>query len=427
MKLLIINQYYWPDYAATAQVLTDLAESLVSNSHKVTIVCSRKTYVGDKTVLPSREEQNGVRIIRVPAFGGGKKARATGRILDFLSFYITSTIKCFCLPRHDIVLTLTSPPMIGMLGWLLAVFKNTKHIHWCMDMCPDLLIVGGMIKENSIIHRILEFLTRCYIKRCDAVCVLGPYMGHRIQKYGVDKLRLHILPVWANGSRIKSIPREENWFIKEHNLANKFIVLFSGNIVTANTLDTVISAGEKIHHEKDILFVCISDGNAFEKFKSRVWAKGLTNFLFLPYQHQEHLSYSLSAAHAHIVFFRPGKEGMRVPSKIYGIMAAGGAIVYIGNEGNEVTDIIRRHNIGFIVGIEDIDGFIRAIKSLRDNPELLNDISGRARAAFEKEYDAEITISRFDKLIRNICVDATLIKTHELKPKTKMHSGYLYK
>ncbi len=158
MKILFINQPYWPDYVATAQILTDLSEELVKKGHQVSVVCSRKPYLGG-TKYPAYERHNGVEIIRVATFGFGKKHGIVGRILDFSYFYLAATFKCLRLKEVDVVVSLSSPPMIGLIGRMLQILKGTPHINWCMDVFPDGFVVNGVIKRTGFVNSVLSVIT----------------------------------------------------------------------------------------------------------------------------------------------------------------------------------------------------------------------------------------------------------------------------
>ena len=402
MKILFINQCYWPDHAATAQILTDLSEELVSRDHIVSVVCSREHYDGKGASLPSRDCHNGVNIYRVAAIGGGKRATVVGRILGFLSFYAMAMLKCLRLPKPDVVVTLTSPPMLGLLAWLLTIFKRTKHVHWCMDLCPDALVAHGMIREKGTIHRILVFLTRRYIKSSDAVFVLGTHMGRRIQKYGIDDKHLYIVPVWADGKKISPIVVKRNWFTEKHKLTNKFVVMHSGNMGMGSSFDLLIQAATELRNDNDIIFLFIGGGAQLAKLQEVAQSKRLDNVLFLPYQDREHLSYSLSAGDIHIITLKAGLEGMKVPCKTYGIIAVGKPIIYIGGDESEVADLVHDNNIGFVISDGDVDCLIAAIQKVKSDPAYRRDVAKQAREVFESKYDAKVVISRFEKIMTQV-------------------------
>ncbi len=151
-------------------------------------------------------------------------------------------LKGLWLPAPEIVVTLTSPLLVGALGWLLAVLKRAKHVHWCMDLFPDTGVLFGLVKENGLAHRVCAFFTRRYLRSASGIVAISPYMLERIQRYGVGDERLHVVPVWAVGKDLRPIPRQTNGFVRQHGLGGKFIVMFSGNLELGGDVDTLVGA-----------------------------------------------------------------------------------------------------------------------------------------------------------------------------------------
>ncbi|OHB61970.1 MAG: hypothetical protein A2Y76_13730 [Planctomycetes bacterium RBG_13_60_9] len=402
MKILFINQCYWPDHVATAQVLTDLAEGLAARGHEVTVLGSRHPYTGGEATYPKQQRRNGVLIHRVATLGYGKRSGIKGRMLDYLSFHVTALAKGMWLSSPDVVVTLTSPLLVGVLGRLLTLFKRAKHVHWCMDLFPDTGVLFGIVKEHGLAHRVCVFLTRWYMRSSSAVLALSPYMADRIQRYGVSADRLHIVPVWADGTKLRPIPRPENRFIEEHKLHDKFIVMFSGNLELGGDIDTLVESLVELRDDKDTLFVLISEGPRFEEFRERSEQASLHHVLFLPYQDREVLAHSLSAGDVHIITNKRGLRGLRVPCKTYGILAVGRPIVYIGEPHSETADLIRDHELGFVIQERNAQGVVKAIRDLRQNPGLRQEISARARALFEASYDSRTNIDLFEKIVAQV-------------------------
>jgi glycosyltransferase involved in cell wall biosynthesis len=399
MKILFLNQCYWPDHVSTAQHLTDLAEELARRGHEVNVLCSRNPYTGGGAVFARQERRNGVQIHRVATLGYGKKCGIKGRILDYLSFHLMALLKGLRLPAPDVVVTLTSPLLVGVLGWLLAILKRTRHVHWCMDLFPDTGVLFGMVKENGLAHRFCAFFTRRYLRAAAAIVAISPYMVPRLQRYGVAAERLHMVPVWAVGTDLGPIPRAANWFLREHGLRDKFVVMFSGNLELGGDMDTLLGALTELHDDQDIVFVLISEGPRFEKFRDMSERASLRSVRFLPYQDRKMLAYSLSAAGIHIVTNKDGLGGLRVPCKAYGILAVGRPILYIGEPHCEIADLVREHRLGFVIRERDVPGVVRAIRKLREDPALCQEISVRARALFEAAYRAQVNIDLWEKLL----------------------------
>jgi colanic acid biosynthesis glycosyl transferase WcaI len=402
MKILFINQCYWPDHVATAQILADLAEELAARGHEVRVLCSRNPYTGGSTVFPKQEHHNGVLLHRVATLGYGKKSGTGGRMLDYLSFHLMALLQCVRLPAPDAVITLTSPLLVGVVGWLMAALKRTKHVHWCMDLFPDTGVLFGMVKENGLAHRICVSLTRRYLRSACAVFALSSYMAGRIQRYGVRADRLHIVPVWADGTRLRPVSRPANEFIRSHQLEDKFVVMFSGNLELGGDIDTLVGALTELRDQRELMFVLISEGPRFEEFQARCMRASLRNVLFLPYQPRDLLAHSLGAGDVHVVTNKKGLSGLRVPCKTYGILAVGRPIVYIGEPHSEAADLIREHQLGFVLQEGDVRGVVAALRTLQGDPLRRQEISVRARTLFEADYDAAVVIDSFERIVNQV-------------------------
>ena len=388
--------------AATAQILTDLGEGLARSGHEVSVVCSRRSYTGNSTALPARDMRNGVRVCRLSAVGGGKRVIFARRIADFMSFYALAVLKCLSLPRQDVIVTLTTPPLIGMVGRMLQLARGTRHVHWCMDLYPDIQLAHGMIRRGGLVHRLLSQCTRAFVRSADAVCVLGPHLRRRMLAYEPVAERLHIVPVWADGRKLKPVARHENWFSNKHELNGQFVVMYSGNIGAGSSFETILEVMRELRDHAGIQFVFIGEGSQLGRLKSLAQENSLNNVAFLPYQDREHLRYSLGAGDTHIVTVKPGLEGMKVPAKTYGIMAVARPIIYLGNPKGEVYDVVTEHDIGRAVLEGDVPGLLAAVMFLRDNPAERLAMGRRARAVFEEEYDSMRVIESFERILKEV-------------------------
>jgi glycosyltransferase involved in cell wall biosynthesis len=255
------------------------------------------------------------------------------------------------------------------------------------------------VKENGLAHRVCAFCTRRYLRSASGIVAISPYMLERIQRYGVGDDRLHVVPVWAVGKDLRPIPRHTNGFVREHHLDGRFIVMFSGNLELGGDMDTLVGALAALRGERDILLVMISEGPRLEKFRAMTERASLPNVRFLPYQDRDRLAYSLSAGDVHIVTNKKGLGGLRVPGKAYGVLAVGRPIVYIGEPRCEVADLVRDHQLGFVIEEGDVPSLVYAIRELRDDPALRQEISARARALFEADYQAEPNIDLWEKIL----------------------------
>ncbi len=144
MRIIILNQFFYPDHSATSQLMTDLAESLVERGHQVTALAGRGRYNGGDALL-SKGEYQGVRIERAWTTCYGKRNLA-GRVVDYLSFYLGASWKLVRLPHHDIVMALTTPPLIGLVALLIARLRGMRLVALMQDIYPDVAVALGSFK-----------------------------------------------------------------------------------------------------------------------------------------------------------------------------------------------------------------------------------------------------------------------------------------
>ncbi len=294
---------------------------------------------------PAREVRNGVTIHRVGASAFGR-ATTLGRMTDYLSFHAGANLRALTLPRFDIVVTLTTPPLIGLVGSTLRRFKRSWHVYWSMDLHPDAsLALGRMSRKNPLVRGLTWLSDRLY-RQADRVVTLGPYMGDRILAKGVKPNRVVNIPVWSRKDEVYPLPREGHPLRAQLGLEDKFVVLYSGNLGLAHRFDEFLEAARRLRHRKDIVFLFVGDGPRLREIAEPKEAEGLENVVMLDYFPREQLHASLSIADLHLISLRPEMTGVCVPGKLYGAMASGRPVLFVGPEHCETADAIRKADCG---------------------------------------------------------------------------------
>ena len=228
--------------------MTDLAESLVERGVDVTAVSSRGRYTGGEK-LSQREQHNGVRIDRAWATGFGKRS-ITGRISDYLSFYLGASWKLLRMPSHDVVMALTTPPLIGLVALIVGRVRRMRVIMLVQDIYPDIAVALGTLKAGSAITKTLDWISIQVLKRSDRIVVLSESMRKLIAAKLDDNgsSRIDVIHNWADGTKIRPLTQSVNPFVVEHGLGDSFVVLFSGNLGLVNEFSTVLEAARLLRH-----------------------------------------------------------------------------------------------------------------------------------------------------------------------------------
>jgi colanic acid biosynthesis glycosyl transferase WcaI len=337
MRILLLNQTFYPDVVSTAQHAADLAAGLANAGHSVTVIASRRAYDSPSHMFPAKESWYNLTLLRVPSTALGKSARWR-RAVDFGSFLLACIFRLALLPRFDVVIAMTSPPLIAVLAALFVRVKGGALVSWIMDLNPDEAIAAGALRRDSVVARALSRLLRFSLEASTLVVVLDKFMRDRVASKGVRSSRIAILPPWAH-SVIQYQRHGRDAFRAIHGLTDKFVVMYSGNHSPCHPLDTVLEAAREMRAEPDVAFVFVGGGSEFRKVGAFAALHLLGNILCLPYQPLEALADSLSAADLHLVVMGDAFVGVVHPCKIYNILAIGTPCLYIGPSPSHVTEI----------------------------------------------------------------------------------------
>ena len=402
MRVLLINQVFYPDVAATAQHGHDLARDLVRHGHEVTAIASRSIYGRKGAALASKEVVDGIEIHRVgrSLFG---KAGIAARIADFVLFYLAALTKALFLPRHDVVICFTTPPFIAAVGPILRFFKKTRFVYWVMDLYPDLPIACGVMKPKSLASRFFESVNRRCLRSADADVVLGRCMADLVRSKGVPEDRIRMIGVWSDQEEVKPIPRAENQYRSQWDVGDRVLVMYSGNFGIGHDVATFLEAARRLREDDRVRFAFVGGGKKKVEVESFVRDHGLESTCILaPYQPRENLDELLSAADLHLVSLLEGVEGIMVPSKLFGILAAGRPALYIGSEKSEISRVVVENDCGASVRQGDVDALVAGILKYVDDPDAREAAGDRARKALVEEHGAVHRLAAWRELLMDI-------------------------
>jgi colanic acid biosynthesis glycosyl transferase WcaI len=399
-RLIFINRFFAPDHSATSQILSDLAFDLAGVGREVRLVTSRQIYDDPKAALPQRETINGVDVHRVASTGFGRAA-LIGRSIDYVSFY-RSVRRCLdeLVRPGDIVIAKTDPPLMSVVARPVARRNGARLVNWLQDIYPETAIELGVPFMRGPVAASLAALRNTTLRDAAATVVVGDLMGRKVEVLGAPTDRIHVIPNWCNDEDIRRIAPADNPLRQEWNLADKFVLGYSGNLGRAHEFETVLAVAERLRDEPRIAFLMIGGGKRFDELSVAVQARGLAGaFRFLPYQARTLLSYSLGAADAHWVSLDPRLEGLMVPSKFYGIAAAGKPIVVIGDPNGELGRLVQRDACGFAIAPGDSEALTTALRQLLDAPQAVLEMGARARQMLDAHFTRRQGLARWRRLL----------------------------
>ncbi len=383
VRVLLLNQYYAPDEAATAQLLGDVGEALSRSGHEVRVICSSRSYADPTRRYPRRERLRGVDVRRVSTTGFGRSSRL-GRSVDYATFLLGAVLEALSGKRPHVVLALSTPPLVAAVGLGVARIRGARLLYWVMDVYPDLAFELGAIRPGSAAARILRALTRRTLRHADRTVALDVAMERRLRGMGAE--RVVVIPNWADERSVVPRSTSGHRLRSEWGWDGKFVVLYSGNMGLAHEFDTVLAAAGALRSEPGVLFAFVGGGPRRGEVERRAAELGLANVEFRSYVPREVLGESLTAGDVHLVTLRARMSGLLVPSKIYGILAAGRPTIYVGPPEGEIAEILASGDCGTRVANGDAAGLARAVRAYLGDPGRRADEGARARSRFETCY-----------------------------------------
>jgi glycosyltransferase involved in cell wall biosynthesis len=388
LKLKIINQFFPPDYAATGQLIEELAHNLRAHG-LVEVFTSQPSYAFDRDDSPRNETIESLTVRRSQSAHFWPQ-RIRGKAVAGAIFFVRTALHLLRnADRRGLVLLTTAPPFLPLLGYLLSCVCKIRYVCLLYDLYPDIAIELSVIEKQHWIARLWDHFNRLTWKRAAAIIVLSETMKDRIlaKLPGIEH-KIAVIPSWVDPNHILPIPKAENWFAREHGLVEPFTVLYSGNMGRCHDMDTLLDAIILLR-ETPIRFVFIGSGEKRKHFQECIDKLGLTSCLFLPYQSRENLPFSLTACDVSIVSISAGMEGLVAPSKLYSALASGRPIVSICPENSYLNEIFDLANCGKTVRNGDSQALATYLRQLSQDPRLTAELGRSGREYCRKNYTSE--------------------------------------
>lgn len=403
-NLLIYAHYYYPDVASTGQILTELAEGLKESFH-TTVICTVPSYTGKVSQYYRKhkyyyENINGVDVlrIRVPEF---RKNFAPSRIVNIVSYFFSAVAATFRVERQDYVFTISQPPVLGgLLGVIGKHLKKAKLIYNIQDFNPE-QVKAVEFTGNKLILNAMMLMDKHSCKAADKVIVVGRDMVDTLRhRFGKKMVPYAYINNWIDEKEIYPLPEGNagvRKFRKRYGLDNRFVMMYSGNIGLYYDLPNLLKLIAQFQQEKEVVFAFIGEGSVLEELKEYQQKHQLENVVFIPYQEKKDLIYSLNAGDVHFVMNAKGIKGVSVPSKLYGVMAAGKPVLGILEEGAEARLIVEEAQCGRVVSPEDYEAIRNLIREFiqKRNSEELACMGEKGRNYLVRHLTKDVSIKKY--------------------------------
>ena len=402
-RIIFLNRFFFPDHSATSQILTDLALHLAGCGIEVRVVTSRQRYDDPDANLPESDSIGGVAVHRISTTRFGRTA-LIGRGFDYASFYTVAcrSVLSWAKPG-DVLVAKTDPPLLCLVAKHAANRRGLHLVNWLQDLYPEVAAELGVPFTNGLLGRALLEVRDVSLRAAVANVVVGERMAEVLRKRRISPETVHVIPNWCDDEEIRPLASVNNPLRREWGLEDRFVVGYSGNLGRAHEFETVLDAADRLRHDRRLCFLFIGGGKKFAELAHSARERGLDHlFRFLPYQERNVLKLSLGVPDIHLISLKPELEGLIVPSKLYGIAAAGRGIIAVAAADGEVGRLVRRHGCGFVVQPGQGEVLADTLLSLSRNADLIAEMGRRARAMLDSEFTRRHAFERWESLIDNI-------------------------
>lgn len=400
-SILFLNRSYWPDVEATGQLLTELCEGLAQH-FSVSVMAGQPNSVRgiSETAWKDQPSHNDVRIHRLH-HTTLPKHRMWMKALNYLSFARTSRKFLRTVERPDVVVFETDPFLLPLEADRLRRRTGCRIVGYLQDIYPDVAVTLGKIPNAWPIRLLRKRLFEVY-RACDAMIVLSEDMRQLLISSGVAEQRIFVVPNWTDTTRVFPVSADQNPVRKSWQVQDKFLVMYSGNLGLTQRLEDVLQAARIVSDDERIHFALVGKGSQEQPLKKLHRQLALHNVTFHDYQPQSELANSLSAADLHLVPLTAGLAKCLMPSKLYGILAAGRPCLTTAPEGTELHTIVRNRGIGLTATPGSVADLAKQIRFAANNSGLLIQMGQNARRLAESEYTREISIQKFRSVLENV-------------------------
>jgi glycosyltransferase involved in cell wall biosynthesis len=374
LSVLFINRVYPPGDGATGQLLLDLSRILVRRGHHVTIVTSQTADSPAPTEPSDGVQVERVRVLRLTRTSHWRRA------LSYLSVYPALLWRVLRLPRADIVVTMTDPPLLVSLGPILKWIKRCRLVHWAQDVYPEVAEELGVLPKGGGVARLCTALSTWAAHRNEKIIAVGRCMKDRLIQRGLCPEKIHVIPNWTHQAPVPGA--DTNLFREQHQLQNRWVVMYSGNLGLAHPFEAILDAATRLKSvQPEILFLFVGSGPRLAEVRQQVQSRSLDNVQFLPQQPAEKLGHSLGAADLHLACMHEHLCGLVVPSKVYGILGAGKPCIFLGPRDCEAARLIETAQCGTVLNSRDGKALAQTIAEWKSNGERRKDAGRRAELA----------------------------------------------
>ncbi len=389
---------FFNTFEVVSPIYRDLFPFLAAHDFQIEAVISKRLYRAGEW----RKAGPGIRFVEMPAGFAGLLPGRLAKLAAHASYALSAGLVSLFGRGTQVNVFLSQPPLFSAWGGVLRWIRGQPYCCIIMDLYPWVAVQAGVFKRGGVLARTLERIALRTLRKADAVVVIGRCMAERVAALGVPPDRIHLSRNWSNTAVVRPVDRKDNPLRAEHGLADQFVVMYSGNLGVSHFFDDLLKVARRLASRPGIVFLFVGEGSRLKEVRESVRLHRLPNIRLLGYQDYSLLAASLSMGDLHFVSLRDGFEGLVVPSKAYGILAAGRPILYQGNRRGEIARMILEEGVGEVVAQGDVEGLELAILRASADGDWRNQCGMRARAISEGAYGAAPALRTLLAVLRKV-------------------------
>lgn len=391
---------FYNTYEPVSTLYRDLIPSLASQGIEVEIVVSAAEYRRGRNLGAFLQDQRDVRLTEIPSWGLRVDQGALAKAIITITYLIGACLVGFFGRSVDKNVFLTQPPLIALLGYVLKYIRRQPYVCIVMDLYPQIAVAMGLLKQEQFYYDWFRHIALNALQQAAQIIVIGRCMRQQLIEDGIEPSQITYIPNWADADVIVPVVHNENQLRHDMGWDDKFVVLYAGNIGIPQYFNDLLQVAKDLRSNTEIVFAFIGTGAREQEIVHNIRKHDLTNVVLHPFLHEQYsLATILSAADLHFVTLRDGIEGLAVPSKSYGILAAGRPILYQGKHNGEIAYMVSEEGIGYVVEQGMPGELSEAILHSFHNPQTRSDQQTKARQLAVNLYGQKQALQRYTTVL----------------------------
>ena len=406
MKILVVSLYYDPDLCqANGPIIRALCNDLTDAGHEVTVLTSFPHYNCDavwpefRRKLFQLDRVGKVRVIRSYIYVPRTRS-IFGRVLNYLSFNLTSTLAGLFSGKQDVIFVMSPPLTIGLTAYVLGLIKRIPYCYNLQDIWPEVAVRLGIMR-NRIVTRFFERLEKFIYRHSHKVFAISEEFRQNLTGKGIPQSKIEVIPNFVDTGFIRPLDRN-NRFSRENGLNGKFVALYAGNIGLSQGLEVVLDAAGELEDRKDVLFLVVGQGISRDDVVAEATRRGLKNIRFMPLQPEKDVPLLYASCDIALIPLKRGIAQNSLPCKTYSIMAGARAFIASVDEGSHVWKLSEQVGCGVCVPREDGKALADALLKLKEDPHLASEMGWKGRRFVESNFSREANTARYRIALESI-------------------------